>query len=92
MLVNKVMDRRLLFGIVTMALLFASCAQPSVEAPPYTETPTPTPTDIPAPIPEEILKSHFGFLGASFEAAELTELGVRWDRPHPGPFVWNTIE
>ena len=92
MLVNKVMDRRLLFGIVTMALLLASCAQPSVEAPPYTETPTPTPTDIPAPIPEEILKSHFGFLGASFEAAELTELGVRWDRPHPGPFIWNTIE
>jgi hypothetical protein len=43
-------------------------------------------------IPEEILASHFGFLGASFDAMELTKLGITWDRPHPGPFIWGRIE
>jgi hypothetical protein len=56
--------------------------------------PAPSPAPIPtlAGIPEEILASHFGFLGASFDAMELTKLGVMWDRPHPGPFIWGRIE
>jgi hypothetical protein len=43
-------------------------------------------------IPEEILAAHFGFLSASFDAAALAQLGVTWDRPHPGPFIWGRIE
>jgi len=45
-----------------------------------------------ASIPTEILKSNFGFLGATFNALELEALGIRWDRPHPGPFIWGQIE
>ncbi len=43
-------------------------------------------------IPSEILNSNFGFLSATFNAPELEALGTKWDRPHPGPFIWGQIE
>jgi hypothetical protein len=38
------------------------------------------------------LASNFGLLGALNDASALRQLGVAWDRPHPGPFVWGQIE
>ncbi|MCK4402300.1 MAG: hypothetical protein KAV98_00775 [Dehalococcoidia bacterium] len=86
------MKRNYLSLLVVALFIVSGCAQPPIETPTPSPTPAPTPTPTPISIPEEILPSHFGFLGASFAAAELTELGVKWDRPHPGPFVWNRIE
>ncbi len=41
---------------------------------------------------KKISKGKFGFLGVEHEPEILKEAGVRWDRPHPGPFVWNDID
>lgn len=69
---------------------------PAAPPPPPVLTPSapmpPAPTPSLRNVPEEILASHFGFLGAGFDAAELTKLGIKWDRPHPGPFIWGRIE
>ena len=93
-----------LVALVAMAvlplILIISCAEPTetpnVPAPAPAPTPTPAPSPAPTPatmpIPKEVLASHFGFLGADFDAAELSKLGVKWDRPHPGPFIWGRIE
>ena len=37
------------------------------------------------------LDSHFGFMHPE-HFSEMTELSVYWQRPHPGPFVWHSIE
>ncbi len=50
------------------------------------------PSPAPSAIPEEVLASPIGFLGAGHDAPALAELGARWDRPHPGPFVWGHVE
>ena len=63
--------------------------------PPRSQLPPPTrpvPASSPIAIPKEIMVSHIGFLGAGHNATELIELGVTWDRPHPGPFIWGRIE
>jgi hypothetical protein len=65
---------------------------PTHEPAPPVPSPAPTPAHALANIPKEILAAQFGFLGASFDARELTELGITWDRPHPGPFIWGRIE
>lgn len=59
---------------------------------PTAPSPVPAPTSTLEAIPSEIMVSHVGFLGAEYDASELTELGVKWDRPHPGPFIWGRIE
>jgi len=41
---------------------------------------------------KKISKVRFGFLGVEHEPEILEKAGVRWDRPHPGPFVWNDID
>lgn len=47
----------------------------------------------PATIPKEILASHFGIVDVvRQDIDEITRLGIRWDRPHPGPFIWGQIE
>ena len=47
----------------------------------------------PATIPKEILASHFGIVDVvRQDIDEITRLGIRWDRPHPGPFIWGRIE
>jgi len=87
-----------LVALVAMAvlplILIISCAEPaetpSVPAPAPVPAPTPTPATM--SIPKEVLASHFGFLGACFDASALAELGIKWDRPHPGPFIWGRIE
>jgi len=83
-----------LVALVAMAvlplILIISCAEPAET--PNVPAPAPTPTPATMPIPKEVLASHFGFLGAGFDAAELSKLGVKWDRPHPGPFIWGRIE
>ena len=39
----------------------------------------------------DTLSSRFGFMHPdSFE--DMTFLGIYWQRPHPGPFIWNEIE
>lgn len=82
---------------VLTLILIISCAKlvetPNVPAPAPTLEPAP-PASTPAltSIPEEILSSYFGFLSTSFNAVELTKLGIKWDRPHPGPFIWGRIE
>ena len=40
---------------------------------------------------ENTLNSHFGFMHP-MHLIELPNLGVFWQRPHPGPFIWNEIE
>ena len=83
---------------VAILLLTISCAEPAetpgipTPTPTPTPAPAPTPTYIPPPIPEEILASHFGFVGADVDYEGITELGIKWDRPHPGPFIWGRIE
>ncbi len=75
---------------VTDALTPSPTLTPSPEP---TDVATPTPTATPtADIPAELLASNFGFLGATHDAEALEEIGVRWDRPHPGPFIWGRIE
>jgi len=37
------------------------------------------------------MSSHFGFMHPE-HFSEMNELGVYWQRPHPGPFIWNSIE
>ena len=57
-----------------------------------TPTPAPTPASTAGPISEKTLASNFGFLGTLHDPEELRELGVIWDRPHPGPFIWGSVE
>jgi hypothetical protein len=74
----------------------------STSIPPEKSNASPVSTSIPAEkndtplvsasIPVEILNSNFGFLGATFNAPELEALGIKWDRPHPGPFIWGKVE
>ena len=84
--------------LFTASLLLLACtAAPQVPVPAPIPTPVPTPTpSLPTPtlstIPKEILASHFGFVGAAVSYDEMTRLGIKWDRPHPGPFTWNGIE
>ena len=37
------------------------------------------------------LKSRFGFMHPD-DFEDMTEMGVFWQRPHPGPFIWGEIE
>jgi len=37
-------------------------------------------------------KSHFGFMHPEMTYPLMEELNVHWERPHPGPFLWGTIE
>ena len=77
-------------------LAFKESETPSTAKEPPTvpeeKRPAPRSTVTPRTIPGEIQSSHFGFLGASFDAQGMSELRVRWDRPHPGPFIWGRIE
>ncbi len=37
-------------------------------------------------------QSHFGFFSAYKSYPFMDELGVHWERPHPGPFIWGAIQ
>jgi hypothetical protein len=37
------------------------------------------------------LNSRFGFMHPD-DFADMTDMGVFWQRPHPGPFIWGRIE
>jgi hypothetical protein len=37
------------------------------------------------------LNSRFGFMHPD-DFEDMTDMGVFWQRPHPGPFIWNEIE
>jgi hypothetical protein len=37
------------------------------------------------------INSRFGFMHPD-DFQDMTDLGIFWQRPHPGPFVWNEIE
>ncbi len=37
-------------------------------------------------------QSHFGFFSAYKSYPFMAELGVHWERPHPGPFIWGAIQ
>lgn len=68
---------------------------PSLQPPPAPpQPPKPSPSTLPPPprIPKDVLASNFGFVGADVSYDEMTRLGIKWDRPHPGPFTWNGIE
>ena len=93
----------ILIIMVLAILFFPGCAQPAptptpTPAPTPTPTPTPTPEPTPtptptlAPIPEEILTSRFGIVDIRQDFQGIAELSIRWDRPHPGPFIWGRIE
>jgi len=70
------MMRGYLIILVLVTALLTSCA-PTV--PPATPTPSP-PTH------------HFGIVDIRQDIDGITSLGIRWDRPHPGPFIWGQIE
>jgi hypothetical protein len=38
------------------------------------------------------LPSRFGIVDIRQDISEINRLGIRWDRPHPGPFIWGHIE
>ena len=46
----------------------------------------------------EILKmpvtesSHFGFMHPQYNYPEAQNLSVHWERPHPGPFIWDELQ
>lgn len=90
------MKRDYLIPLVLVVLVFSGCAQsmstptPNHEPAPTSTPPAPTPTL--ATMPEEILASHFGIVGVRQDIEEITTLVIRWDRPHPGPFIWGRIE
>lgn len=78
---------------------------PASPSPDLTAEPAPSPSPSPSPsaspspspapqlaIPADIEESNFGFLTAAFDLRALAEMGIRWDRPHPGPFVWGNVE
>jgi len=37
------------------------------------------------------INSRFGFMHPD-DFQDMTDLGIFWQRPHPGPFIWNDIE
>jgi hypothetical protein len=46
-------------------------------------------------IPEPVVTlptPHFGIAGIELDINAATELGIGWDKPHPGPFIWGQIE
>lgn len=50
------------------------------------------PTPSVSPQFQQFERSHFGFFRAAGSYPYVSELGVHWQRPHPGPFVWGMIE
>ncbi|MDP2730532.1 MAG: hypothetical protein Q8O55_08610 [Dehalococcoidales bacterium] len=91
----------LLTFVVALGLIWTAACTPRVTEPPETPgNPSRTPASSSevtssagaSTLSDEILSAHFGFLGTTFDAEELSELGIRWDRPHPGPFIWGRIE
>ena len=47
----------------------------------------------PVSIPDEILENKFGFLAGHFDGKGTPiESGSGWLRPHPGPFLWDSIQ
>jgi len=47
----------------------------------------------PVTIPEEILDNKFGFLvGGDKEGKDILDRGGAWARPHPGPFLWDSMQ
>lgn len=53
--------------------------------------PEPQPQPEPQPLDTGDKKSHFGFNHPKHLDA-MEKLDVIWQRPHPGPFIWNEIE
>ncbi len=44
-------------------------------------------------IPAEVLKNKFGFLtGAPRDTKRIKEVRAAWARPHPGPFLWDSMQ
>gem|GEM_PF-3895744 len=44
-------------------------------------------------LPKIITKSKFGFLSAgSNDTKYIKQYGARWVRPHPGPFLWDSVQ
>jgi len=44
-------------------------------------------------IPEKVLSNRFGFLGGQEEENPFVEdVGGAWVRPHPGPFLWDSMQ
>ena len=73
-------------------------APPEPPAPPLKQTPpgppgtnTPPPPGYTLPI-EEVSTSRFGIVDVQQDIGEINSLGIRWDRPHPGPFIWGHLE
>lgn len=77
----------IIFGIVT--LLFSGCVFEANE-----DNPTATSEEKKlVEIPQEILDNQFGFLTYDSQGADfIYEAGGAWARPHPGPFLWESIQ
>ena len=44
-------------------------------------------------LPKIITKNKYGFLSAeSDDTKYIKQYGARWVRPHPGPFLWDSIQ
>jgi len=93
--------------VLAAAFILSGCVgtdESSTQSPAPTPTPSPTESDTPADtelsptptalsIPQDISASHFGMVDAARQGIEeIRALGIAWDRPHPGPFVWGHIE
>ena len=40
----------------------------------------------------ETENSHFGFMHPQHNYSEAQNLNVHWERPHPGPFIWDELQ
>lgn len=61
----------------------------------YSDTPQSSNSSFPTKIeiPKKILDNKFGFLSAGPDsAAEVVKYDASWQRPHPGPFVWDAMQ
>lgn len=66
---------------------------PSAPAPaPSPKTTAPPVKKGPEPLEIPFEASHFGFMHPEGSLSEAAELKVHWARPHPGPFLWDSIE
>ncbi|MFQ5574592.1 MAG: hypothetical protein ACE5E0_03080, partial [Terriglobia bacterium] len=50
-------------------------------------------TGKPVSVPKTVLANKFGFLsGHASESGRIKEFGGLWARPHPGPFLWDSMQ
>lgn len=82
----------IIFSVVVVALLLLAGCSPDSSQIPIPESSGPVAADSALDKFERFQRSRFGFFSAYRSYPFVSELGVHWERPHPGPFIWGEIE